>query len=68
MTDCDLFEVGALLIHEGTKEFFLKVIHISERLCPIQLSDINGSAFMRFYLKKTLPKVLAKSLLMGERS
>lgn len=41
VTAHDLFEDGALLIYEGKKKNFLRIIHISERFCPIQLSDIN---------------------------
>ena len=43
MTAHDLFEDGTLLIYEGKKNNVLKITHISERLCPIQLSDIDDN-------------------------
>lgn len=59
VTAPDLSEDGALLIYEGKKSF-LKSKHISERLCPIQVTDINDNVLRSsFYLKKSiLPKVV----------
>lgn len=63
VTAHDLFEDGALLIYEG-KHNFVKITHISERLCPIQLSDINNNVLWgSLYLKK---KHFAKN--SGEKS
>lgn len=42
MTARDLFEDGALLMYEGKKNF-LKIIHMSERLNPIQWLNINDN-------------------------
>lgn len=42
VTAPDLPEDGALLIYEG-KKCFLKSKHISERLCPIQVSNIDDN-------------------------
>lgn len=42
VTAPDLPEDGALLIYEG-KKCFLKRKHVSERLCPIQVSNIDDN-------------------------
>lgn len=58
VTAPDLLAGGALLIYEG-KKCFLKSKHISERLCPIQVSNIDDSVFVKLVLFEE--KHIAKS-------
>lgn len=68
VTAHDLFGDGKLLLYEG-KNNFLKITHISERLCPVQLLHVDDNVLWgSFYLKKSmLPKIVVKSFLRVNR-